>query len=160
MLSFSDKYFDGEVRDGFFIESKMKRAWAAQLEVLDEIRRICQANNIRYFADWGTLLGAVRHQGFVPWDDDLDICMLRDDYNRFLEIAPGQLSSYFELKSLYNDPTHDNVKCRVITGRSMNFSPEYLNRFHECPYIVGVDIFPVDYIPSDETDAAKLLESI
>ena len=92
MLSFSDKYFDGEVRDGFFIESKMKRAWAAQLEVLDEIRRICQANNIRYFADWGTLLGAVRHQGFVPWDDDLDICMLRDDYNRFLEIAPGQLS--------------------------------------------------------------------
>ena len=160
MLSFSDKYFDGEVRDGFFIESKMKRAWAAQLEVLDEIRRICQANNIRYFADWGTLLGAVRHQGFVPWDDDLDICMLRDDYNRFLEIAPGQLSSYFELKSLYNDPTHDNVKCRIITGRSMNFSPEYLNRFHECPYIVGVDIFPVDYIPSDETDAAKLLESI
>ena len=160
MLSFSDKYFDEEVRDGFFIESKMKRAWAAQLEVLDEIRRICQANNIRYFADWGTLLGAVRHQGFVPWDDDLDICMLRDDYNRFLEIAPGQLSSYFELKSLYNDPTHDNVKCRIITGRSMNFSPEYLNRFHECPYIVGVDIFPVDYIPSDETDAAKLLESI
>lgn len=160
MLSFSDKYFDGEVRDGFFIESKMKRAWAAQLEVLDEIRRICQANNIRYFADWGTLLGAVRHQGFVPWDDDLDICMLRDDYNRFLEIAPGQLSSYFELKSIYNNPTHDNVKCRIITGRSMNFSPEYLNRFHECPYIVGVDIFPVDYIPSDETEAAKLLESI
>ena len=56
MLSFSDKYFDGEVRDGFFIESKMKRAWAAQLEVLDEIRRICQANSIRYFADWGTLV--------------------------------------------------------------------------------------------------------
>lgn len=160
MLSFSDKYFDGEVRDGFFIESKMKRAWAAQLEVLDEIRRICQASNIRYFADWGTLLGAVRHQGFIPWDDDLDICMLRDDYKRFLEIAPGQLSSYFELKSIYNDPTHDNVKCRIITGRSMNFSPEYLARFHECPYIVGVDIFPVDYIPSKRNEYESLIDSI
>lgn len=68
---------------------------------------------------------------------------------RFLELAPPLLSEYFELKSLYNDPGHDNVKARIITGRHMNFSKDYLKRFHGCPYVIGIDIFPIDYINKD-----------
>lgn len=149
MIKYSPEYFDGEFRDGFFVEGKMKRAWAAQIEVLEEIRRICKKNEIAYYADWGTLLGAVRHKGFIPWDDDLDIGMLRSDYMRFLEVAPEDLGEFFKLKSVYNDPTHDNVKCRIITGTHMNFTEDYLKRFNGCPYVVGVDIFPIDYIPRD-----------
>lgn len=149
MLTFSQNYFNAETKDGFFIDARMKHAWAAQLEVLEEIRRVCDILNIRFFADWGTLLGAVRHKGFIPWDDDLDIGMLRNDYMRFLELAPPLLSEYFELKSLYNDPGHDNVKARIITGRHMNFSEDYLKRFHGCPYVIGIDIFPIDYINKD-----------
>lgn len=160
MLEFPDNYFNDEIRCDFNIESKMKHAWAAQLEVLEEIRRICQECSIPFFADWGTLLGAVRHKGFIPWDDDLDIGMLRDDYNRFLELAPSKLSSFYELKSLYNDPFHDNVKCRVINGRYMNFDREHLKNFHDCPYVVGIDIFPIDYIPSDNNAMNKQLQEI
>lgn len=160
MLSFPDNYFNDEIRCGFHIESKMKHAWAAQLEVLEEIRRICSNYSMHFFADWGTLLGAVRHNGFIPWDDDLDIGMLRDDYNRFLELAPANLSQFYELKSVYNDPTHDNVKCRVISGRYMNFEKEYLNHFHNCPYVVGIDIFPIDYIPSDKSAMEEQLKEI
>lgn len=149
MLTFSQNYFNTETKDGFFIDARMKHAWAAQLEVLEEIRRVCDILNIRFFADWGTLLGAVRHKGFIPWDDDLDIGMLRNDYMRFLELAPPLLSEYFELKSLYNDPGHDNVKARIITGRHMNFSKDYLKRLHGCPYVIGIDIFPIDYINKD-----------
>lgn len=149
-MIFNEQYFKGETRDNFYIEEKMKRAWAAQLEVLDEIRRICEIHKIPYFADWGTLLGAVRHKGFIPWDDDLDVGMLRPDYMRFLDIAEKELKSEFKVKSLYNNPTHDNVKARVYTGEHMNFDKEYLERFHLCPYVVGVDIFPIDYIPRDK----------
>lgn len=160
MLEFPDNYFNDEIRCNFHIESKMKHAWAAQLEVLEEIRRICEECSIPFFADWGTLLGAVRHKGFIPWDDDLDIGMLRDDYNRFLELAPSKLSSFYELKSLYNDPLHDNVKCRVINGRYMNFDREHLKNFHNCPYVVGIDIFPIDYIPSDNNSMNNQLQEI
>ena len=62
MLSFNDSYFLGETRDNFYIEPMMKCVWAAQLEVMCVIQQICEKHNIPYFADWGTLLGAVRHK--------------------------------------------------------------------------------------------------
>lgn len=90
-MEFIDSFFEDEVRDGFFVPSEIKRAWAAELEVLSEIDKICKKHNIQYFADWGTLLATVRHEGFIPWDDDLDIVMKRDDYRRFMEIAQTEL---------------------------------------------------------------------
>lgn len=155
MIHYDKSYFQGEIREGFYVEEKMKRAWAAQVEVLLEIKRICEARGIPYFADWGTLLGAVRHKGFVPWDDDLDIGMLRPDYMKFLAVAEDELAPEFKVKSLYNNAGHDNVKARVYTGESMNFDKEYLERFHCCPYVVGIDIFPIDYIPRDEYKSGR-----
>ena len=85
MLQFPDSYFEDEVRDGFYVPSMIKRAWATAMDVLCEVDRICCKYNIKYYAEWGTLLGAVRHAGFIPWDDDLDIGMMRTDYRKFCE---------------------------------------------------------------------------
>ena len=156
MLKPDEAFYQGQEREGFYVESRMKRYWASQLEVLDEIQRVCKKHHIRYFAEWGTLLGAVRHQGFIPWDDDIDIGMLRDDWNRFMEVAPGELDTWFELKHIYNDPEQDNCIARVINGRHMNFEPAFLERFHFCPFSTGIDIFPIDYIPRDEKRAKEL----
>ena len=90
-LEFSADYFKTEVRDGFEVSSMMKRAWAAQMEVLHVVADVCNKNEIRYFADFGTLLGAVRHKGMIPWDDDIDICVVREEYNRLIEILPLSL---------------------------------------------------------------------
>lgn len=99
MLQFTEDYFQEEEREGFVVSSMMKRVWAAQLVVLEEIGRVCQKLKIPFWADWGTMLGAVRHHGFIPWDDDMDICMMRKDYMRFLQEAPGLLDHWYELKS-------------------------------------------------------------
>ena len=75
MLQFPDEYYEDEVRNGFYVSSAMKKSWAAQLTILDNVASFCADNDIKWFADFGTLLGAVRHKGFIPWDDDIDICM-------------------------------------------------------------------------------------
>ena len=101
-MEFPRSYFEDEVRDGFYVHSLMKRAWAAQLEVLEDIDKVCKKHNIEYFAEWGTLLGAIRHGGFVPWDDDMDICMKREDYNKFLKVAPEEMKEYYHFLNFEN----------------------------------------------------------
>lgn len=160
MYKIEQSFFEEEEREGFVVSTKMKRFWAAEIEVLLEIQRICEKYDISYFADWGTLLGAVRHEGFIPWDDDLDVGMLRDDWNRFMEVAPVELEHWFELKTIYTDEHHDNVMARLITGRHMNFDKDYLERFHYCPFSVGVDIFAVDYIPRDKEKATQQIDIV
>lgn len=159
-MVFDDGYFREETREGFVISEDMKRAWAAQLEVLEEVKRVCGILGIKFFADWGTLLGAVRHHGFIPWDDDMDIAMLRKDYMRFLSEAPALLEKYYEIKSVYNDPEDDTIKARIINGRHICFEPDFLAKFHGCPYVVGIDIFPVDNITDDKKALDKQIESL
>ena len=114
MLTFDDSYFLGETRDGFYIEPMMKCAWAAQLEVMCVIKQICEKNDIPYFAYYGTLLGTIRHKGFIPWDDDMDICMLRKDYQRFLEVAPRELTGEYHINSPYTQDEYTYVFSRIL----------------------------------------------
>ena len=149
MIDFPADYFEEETREGFFVGSKMKRAWAAEMEVLKEIDRICNTYGIQYFADSGTLLGAVRHKGFIPWDDDIDIAMKREDYVKFLEVAPKELPEEWILLNpfLQKEDMWRQTFTRVVNGDTISFEKRRLNNFHGCPYIVGVDIFPLDYLP-------------
>ena len=149
MLTFPRDFFLEETREGFFIESTMKCAWAAELEVLAVIDRICRKYGLRYFADWGTLLGAVRHRGFIPWDDDIDICMLREDYDKFFAIAAQELPEAYQILSIHTNPEWHLLFSRIINAGSVSYNEKRLKEFHGCPYVVGVDIFPLDEIPED-----------
>ncbi len=150
-------YYEGEWREGFYVESKMRCAWAAEIEVLLEIDRICKKHGITWFADGGTLLGAVRHQGFIPWDDDIDIMMRRKDYQRFLQIAEKELPPSWILKHANDDKSQwEQPFARVTNGDSYSMKFERLKQFHGCPYVVGVDIFPIDNIPTDPGEEEML----
>lgn len=145
-------YLNGEIRDGFYVESTMKKAWAAEIEVLNEVDRICRQYDIQYFADWGTLLGTIRHKGFVPWDDDMDITMKREDYTRFCQIV-RQEQGELEIINFHTDPEWKDMLSRVINGRSVNYTEEHLRKYHGFPYVAGLDIFPLDYVaPTEEED--------
>lgn len=149
MIGVSNSYLEDEVREGFYVPSMVKRAWAAELKVFGEVDRICRKHGITYFADWGTLLGAVRHHGFIPWDDDFDIVMLRRDYVRFLQAAEKELPEGF---AVFNYKTHDDFwhfLARVVAKPRICFEEEHLEQFYGFPYIVGIDIFIMDYIAED-----------
>lgn len=149
MLTFSKEFFLEETRDNFTIEPMMKCAWAAQLEVLAVIEQICDRHGLKYFAAWGTLLGAVRHKGFIPWDDDIDICLLREDYDKLLAAAAGELPDEYRILNPYTSAEWDQTFSRIINSNSVSFQEERLRKFHGCPYVVGVDIFPLDDLPED-----------
>ena len=149
-MEFKNSFFEDEVIDGFYVPAMVKRAWGAELEVLKEIDRICRKYDIQYFAEWGSLLGTVRHEGFIPWDDDLDICMKRKDYKRFLEVADKELKDDFKVFTFESHPDFWYFLSRVVAKPHICFEKEHLDRFHQFPYIVGVDIFVLDYVCSDE----------
>ena len=147
MIEYPRHYFEDEVREGFYITGMLKRIWAAQLEVLADIDKVCKRHNIKWFADCGTLMGVVRHGGYIPWDDDMDICMLRDDYERFLKIASEEMpeDGYFVF-NLHYDEFYEHFLSRVTNGHGLNFDDKFLEKFHDCYLPIGIDIFPIDYL--------------
>lgn len=145
----SDEFLLDEVRCGFVVPSAMKQAWAAELEVLMEIDRVCKKHSIQYFADWGTLLGAVRHGGFIPWDDDLDIVMKRKDYEKFMSVARFDMAEGFDVQTFRNQKDFWLFMGKVVGRNHFCFEKEHLRRFHNFPYIACVDIFVLDYVYRD-----------
>lgn len=148
-MEFPDSYFEDEVREGFYIPSLMKRAWAAQMEVLEIVGQVCEKHHIRYYAEWGTLLGAVRHGGRIPWDDDIDICMLRGDYDKFCEVAPKELPEECWFWDHRSTDNFDNLIGRVINSRVHVVDGNLLEKYHGYPYVAGIDIFWLDSLPAD-----------
>lgn len=124
----------------------LKEMQQVYLELLKEFDTICQEYNLRYDLAGGSLLGAVRHGGFIPWDDDIDVCMPRPDYQRLLELkAQGSL----KLPSGRDVISHRDQSMARHFGRYVRHDVRRLSDMAEendCPYI-GMDIFPIDGLP-------------
>lgn len=111
-------------------------------EILDEIVRICDQFHLRYYLIGGTLLGAVRHKGFIPWDDDLDIAMPRADYDRFCDLCRSELSGQYMLHSIDTDRTYW-LPFAKIRKRNTVFEEKNVEGL-DAPMGIYVDIFPLD----------------
>jgi phosphorylcholine metabolism protein LicD/2-polyprenyl-3-methyl-5-hydroxy-6-metoxy-1,4-benzoquinol methylase len=125
-----------------------KQVWKRQLELLDVIDSLCKNNGIRYFLIHGTLLGAKRHKGFIPWDDDIDIALLRDDYEKLKELSENKLSDPYFLQTPENDAEcfyGGYMKLRNTNTTAM----ELINWGHNCNQGIWIDIFPLDACYND-----------
>lgn len=113
-----------------------------EYEIFQEVVRICKKNDITYFLVGGTLLGAIRHKGFIPWDDDLDIAMPREDYNRFLKICKDQLNENFYLHCNQTDPEYWLPYAKVRKNGTLFLEKPLISiKSHKGIFI---DIFPLD----------------
>lgn len=155
---FDKSFLEDEIRLGFYIPAAIKQAWAAELEVLKVVDDICSKLDIKYFAEWGTLLGAVRHRGFIPWDDDMDIMMLREDYDRFYAEAPKLFPDGYSIHTFRNEEGFKEFHAVVVNAEHINFDKEQFDRFHGFNYLCGIDIFIMDYLYPNEKDEDKRIK--
>lgn len=148
-LVLPEGFLDEEIRDGYTVSSDIKKVWAIQLDLLAETIRICREYNINYFLSGGSLLGAVRHGGYIPWDDDLDIMMFREDYNRFCEIAPKAFKSPYFFQTEKTDPGYLLRHAKIRNGETTCLF-KILEKY-DCKFNQGIflDVFPLDNIPDD-----------
>lgn len=138
-----EDFFKEEVRCDYLISEKMKRVFAVLLDLYMTFAEICEKHGLRYYAFSGMMLGAVRHNGFIPWDDDLDVAMPREDYNKFIEIAPKEMDYPYFVRTPYTDPG-----CYYSYIVLMNLSTSFIPKiFKSKPFKKGIplDIFPLDY---------------
>lgn len=120
----------------------LNKLHAVQVEILDEIVKICKKNNLNYFLIGGTLLGAVRHQGFIPWDDDLDVAMPRKDYERFISICKSELSNKYYLQHISTDKKYWQNFAKIRKNNTL-FDEKMVENI-ETHKGIFVDIFPLD----------------
>lgn len=135
----------GEIE--FEVTDKRRALWAVELEIFEVFRNICQRHGLTYYAESGTLIGAVRHKGFIPWDDDIDITMMRKDYEKFLVYAKQELpKEYFlQIPETEEDYFYGHAKIRkngTTAIRTIQYPEKYTH--HQGVFI---DIFPIDNVP-------------
>lgn len=124
-------------------EKTLQKLKNTELEILEEINRICKKNNINFFLIGGTLLGAVRHQGFIPWDDDLDIGMMRDDFIKFTNIVGKELNNKYFF-DYFNTDKNYHLPFAKVRKNNTTFDEEASKKLDNHKGIF-VDIFPYDY---------------
>lgn len=126
----------------------LRDAQMLMVSILKDVDNICEKHNLKYFLDAGTLLGAIRHKGFIPWDDDMDIGMLREDYEKFLKIAKQELPNHLFLQTFESDKYYDiyQVPCKVRYNGTILIEKAIgeNEKMHNGVYI---DIFPYDSLP-------------
>ncbi len=138
-----------EERCGFTVSADMKKVWAVQLDLLERFQEVCHRHNLKFFASGGTLLGAIRHKGYIPWDDDIDIMMMREDYEKLLTIAPQEFTAPYFFQTAWNDKNYSRGHAQLRNSNTTAILPSENGRF---PFNQGIfiDIFPTDAVPDDE----------
>lgn len=139
-------------------DTTLRKIQLTQLEIAKEIKRVCEENHIQYFLVGGTLIGAIRHKGFIPWDDDLDFGMHRREYERFISIAPVKLNKKYFLQTWHTDEEYGYAFAKVRKiGTIFVEANDSSEKKHQEVY---VDVFPYDNLPEKDIGKKRHIKRI
>lgn len=153
LLEYKGENFNNYVRSPLTIQVQQ-----VQMDLLARLQEVCDQYRLQYFMIYGTLLGAVRHNGFIPWDDDTDIAMPRKDYDRLLQLAPEVFRAPYFLQTMFNDPGcfyggYSKLRNEETTALEEN------NWNRSCNQGISLDLFPIDVAyPVDELNMKMVRE--
>lgn len=154
------EFLKEENRCGYVVTSEMKKVWSVELDLLDMFSKVCEKHCLKWFVHAGTMLGAIRHKGFIPWDDDIDVAMPRADYLKLCSIAEEEfIHPYF-----FQTETTDRFFCRNF-ARLRNSETTAIQEWEKVfryPYNQGIfiDVFPLDNLPDDEVARDRYYEEV
>lgn len=162
-ISIPDSFYQEEERCNYTVSKEMKRIWAVELDLLVEFDRVCKKYSLPYVATGGTLLGAIRHKGFIPWDDDIDLGMKREHYQKLCEVASKEFARPYFFQTEWTDPTSFRGHAQLRNSKTTAIAKyEHNRRINQGIFI---DIFPLDNVIDDikllskQMDVAKQLKS-
>lgn len=156
-IDLPNSFFQEEERSGYLVKAEIKELWAVQLDLLSEFDRVCKKYDLKYILDFGTLLGAVRHNGFIPWDDDLDVSMLREDYDKLMKIGPKEFTHPYFLQNHYTDKGYDLSVAKLRRSDTTLIEIENLKHKSQYNHGIFIDIFVWDNIPTNDLKELEVL---
>ena len=152
-LNIPDTYYREEVRWGYTIPTKMKKVWAVMLDLFAEFDRVCKKHQISYLASGGTMLGAVRHKGFIPWDDDMDLMMRREDYDKLCKIAPSEFRHPYFFQTYETDRGYTRAYAKLRNSNTTAIQENRRDMGYTFNQGIFLDIFPLDNISPNKVSA-------
>ncbi len=158
-MEINTSFYKEEIRSGFLVTEKRKKIWAVELQMLEKFDEICRKYSLTYYVYYGTLLGAVRHQGFIPWDDDIDVIMFRDDYERFQTIAPDEFTEPYFFQNSYTDRVMWPLS-KIRDSRTTAAEPQFRHLGSSFHQGIFIDIFPFDNVKDGVNPQFETIEQI
>jgi len=149
---------DAETRQDYLITKEMKQVWACQLDLLKKLLEVCKKHNLKCWADAGTLIGAVREHGFIPWDDDIDVAMFREDYDKLVAIANDEFSHPYFFQTIYSDQYYNNRHAQLRNSETAAIPTDGKKRRYNQG--IFIDIFILDAYPKTGKQAYKLIQKL
>lgn len=134
-------------------EEELKKLKKAEVNILYDFIQVCEKHNINYFLAWGTAIGAVRHHGFIPWDDDIDVGMLREDYDKFVAVVEQEMGANYKLTTPVTEKGYAGTVAK-LQRKGTKFVP-YISRTMKCDLCLHIDLFIYDNMDNDVEAARK-----